>query len=277
MIPYPWCAVYGGRGGGGTNCGFSTWQQCMATVSGIGGLCEPNQFYNPRGGSEVPQETTALACIDWSARSCAIARPCSQGQFNIAQILQDALSLHQQGRLREAEKLYTRALKAAPDNFDALHLLGLINAQNGQMGEAYRLMSAALKINPNVPDVLINFANVLHGLKRDDEALASIDKALALRPGDPDALLHRGNALIALNRPNDALPCFDAVLARSRDTGMRFLIAASHAQLLVTTNRLSPTSMPILARTPTDTETLYNRGHGADRIGSLRRSSLRVR
>ena len=50
--PYPWCAVYGGRGGGGSNCGFSTWQQCMATVSGIGGSCEPNQFYNPRGGSK---------------------------------------------------------------------------------------------------------------------------------------------------------------------------------------------------------------------------------
>ena len=50
--PYPWCAVYSGRSGGASNCGFSTWQQCMATVSGIGGFCEPNQFYNPRGGSK---------------------------------------------------------------------------------------------------------------------------------------------------------------------------------------------------------------------------------
>jgi len=50
--PYPWCAVYGGRNGaGGSNCGFRTWQQCMATVSGIGGFCEPNQFYNPGGVS----------------------------------------------------------------------------------------------------------------------------------------------------------------------------------------------------------------------------------
>jgi hypothetical protein len=47
--PYPWCAVYGGRGGGGgTNCGFLTIEQCRATVSGIGGFCAPNQFYNPR-------------------------------------------------------------------------------------------------------------------------------------------------------------------------------------------------------------------------------------
>jgi len=43
--PYPWCAVYSGNKGGGTNCGFSTLDQCRATVSGIGGFCEPNLFY----------------------------------------------------------------------------------------------------------------------------------------------------------------------------------------------------------------------------------------
>ena len=45
--PYPWCAVYSGDAGGASNCGFSTIEQCRATVSGIGGSCEPNQFYNP--------------------------------------------------------------------------------------------------------------------------------------------------------------------------------------------------------------------------------------
>ena len=30
---------------------FDIWMR-MATVSGIGGSCEPNQFYNPRGGSK---------------------------------------------------------------------------------------------------------------------------------------------------------------------------------------------------------------------------------
>ena len=45
QIYYPWCAVYGGRSGGGTNCGFSTIEQCRATVSGIGGFCQPNPFY----------------------------------------------------------------------------------------------------------------------------------------------------------------------------------------------------------------------------------------
>ena len=44
--PYKWCAVYGGRGGGGaTNCGFVTLEQCRATISGIGGTCELNPRY----------------------------------------------------------------------------------------------------------------------------------------------------------------------------------------------------------------------------------------
>ena len=46
-----WCAQYSGRSGGATNCGFFTIEQCRATVSGIGGFCVPNQFYNPCGSA----------------------------------------------------------------------------------------------------------------------------------------------------------------------------------------------------------------------------------
>jgi hypothetical protein len=45
-VYYPWCAYYSGRdGGGATNCGFVSWSQCMATVSGIGGYCGPSPRY----------------------------------------------------------------------------------------------------------------------------------------------------------------------------------------------------------------------------------------
>ncbi len=54
-IEYPWCAQYGGGAmGGGRNCGFSTIEQCRATVSGIGGFCEPNPFY-PGSASDTSQ------------------------------------------------------------------------------------------------------------------------------------------------------------------------------------------------------------------------------
>ena len=47
---YPWCAYYSGKEGGGTNCGFTTFQQCLDTVSGIGGSCQRNNLYQPPPG-----------------------------------------------------------------------------------------------------------------------------------------------------------------------------------------------------------------------------------
>jgi hypothetical protein len=47
---YPWCAHYG-TGFDGVNCGFTTYQQCMDTVSGIGGFCMLNNTYQQTPGS----------------------------------------------------------------------------------------------------------------------------------------------------------------------------------------------------------------------------------
>ena len=47
---YPWCAYYNFLQGGATNCGFSTIQQCLAAVSGVGGSCGPSPIYEPAPG-----------------------------------------------------------------------------------------------------------------------------------------------------------------------------------------------------------------------------------
>ncbi len=50
---YPWCVQYGSRDGG-VNCGFVTWDQCMAARFGNGGFCYRNPFY--RGESLYAQQ-----------------------------------------------------------------------------------------------------------------------------------------------------------------------------------------------------------------------------
>ena len=106
-------------------------------------------------------------------------------------------------------------LKAAPDNFDALNLLGSVKAQLGEMGEAHRLFGAAVKINPQVPQAWINLGQSLYMLKRHEEALDSFDKALALAPDDVDTLDHHANVLLSLRPPREALAEFQQVLARA--------------------------------------------------------------
>jgi tetratricopeptide (TPR) repeat protein len=189
--------------------------------------------------------------------------------FHPGQALQQALALHQQGRLDDAEALYNRVLKAQRDNFDALHLLGMLNHQRGRAGEAYRLIAAALKVQPHSPDALANMAMVLHGLKRSDEALQSIDKALALAPSHPDALNGRGNILLDLKRPAEALAAFDAVLAAAP----RHLQArVNRGNALVELNRAEealPDYDAALALAPGHPLVLYNRGNALRALGRL--------
>jgi hypothetical protein len=39
---YPWCANYGPST---RNCGFVSFEQCRATITGTGGFCAPNPMY----------------------------------------------------------------------------------------------------------------------------------------------------------------------------------------------------------------------------------------
>jgi len=49
---YPWCAIYYTIDSNGTpSCSFDTRQQCMETISGLGGFCVENQYYR---GVAVP-------------------------------------------------------------------------------------------------------------------------------------------------------------------------------------------------------------------------------
>jgi hypothetical protein len=42
---YPWCAYYDWST---YNCGFRTYQQCLATIQGTGGYCTRNPWYYQR-------------------------------------------------------------------------------------------------------------------------------------------------------------------------------------------------------------------------------------
>ena len=46
--PYQWCAVLGGADDLSTGCYYMTLQQCQASISGNGGFCTHNNFYDGR-------------------------------------------------------------------------------------------------------------------------------------------------------------------------------------------------------------------------------------
>ena len=124
-----------------------------------------------------------------------------------------AIQLHQQGRLDEAQTLYRQILALDPRVFPALYLLGMLRLQQGDSTEAVDLLGRALAINPNDLAALAHYGLALLGQSRFGEAVASFDRLLAFQPGEPTALMGRGTALKALGRDAAALADYESVLA----------------------------------------------------------------
>jgi protein O-GlcNAc transferase len=126
--------------------------------------------------------------------------------------LQRAFSLHQQGKVADAERLYLEILKQYPREFQALHHLGVLKCQQFQNDEGIKLISAALKIEPYSVDALFNLALGLRNLNRATEALAAFDRALLINPQHVRALFERAFFLAKLGRAQEALAGFDNTL-----------------------------------------------------------------
>lgn len=178
----------------------------------------------------------------------------------------EALGLHRQGRLAEAEKIYSRILKSLPDQFDVLQLLAQLKMQRDKPGEAFRLMTSAVELRPRSADARAHLGTVLARLERHAEALASFDVALRIDPNHVDAIGQRGDILLRLGRPAQALAAFDAALVRaphhvaaavSRGTALAGL--GRHADALAQFDA-------VLAVTPHPVAS-YNRGNALADLG----------
>ena len=67
-----------------------------------------------------------------------------------------AVSLHQEGRIAQAEALYREILSQEPEHLEALNALGLLYVQNGNISEGLFWLSKAEEQEPNHPSVLMN-------------------------------------------------------------------------------------------------------------------------
>jgi predicted O-linked N-acetylglucosamine transferase (SPINDLY family) len=125
--------------------------------------------------------------------------------LNVPQTLAQALKLHEQGRLSEAERLYAAVLAVRPNHFDALQMMGLVKLAAGQPAEALRLVSAAMASRAPSPQILLNHGLILDALKRHEEAIASFEQALKLKSKYAEAHNNRGATLVTLGRDEEGL------------------------------------------------------------------------
>jgi protein O-GlcNAc transferase len=187
--------------------------------------------------------------------------------LQLAQILTHGMTAHRQGRLAEAERSYQAVLNIKRDDFDSLHLLGVVRWQQRRHDEASRLIKQALRVRPDSAEACANLGIVLQSLDQPGEAIVAYDRALSINPRYAKALCHRGDSLRALGRNGEALASYDKALAAASgyaeahvNRGVVLRELGRHADALASFDRA-------LALQPVNPDILYNRANCLQSLG----------
>jgi tetratricopeptide (TPR) repeat protein len=150
----------------------------------------------------------------------------------VAEDMQAALALHQQGRLDEAIALYERLRAMAEPSADLLYLLGTACCQTGAFDSGIGHLRKALAIDPAYAPAALNLGAALNETGRYAEALDAYDRAIALGAEPAMSQLNRGIALQHLGRLAEALPAFGEAIRLEPGSAMaRYNRGVVHAQL----------------------------------------------
>jgi eukaryotic-like serine/threonine-protein kinase len=114
------------------------------------------------------------------------------------------LVLNEQGKLKEAELMLTKALALDPRNPRSHYNLGLNLQRQGNNARAVDAYRQSIALKPDFAVAYNNYGNALTALRRFDEALAAFDKSITLRPCYARAYYNRGYLLDQLRRFGEA-------------------------------------------------------------------------
>jgi len=177
--------------------------------------------------------------------------------LSASELLQEAMSLHQQGQLPEAEVSYSRLLELDPHHPRALRLWGILARERDELGTSLDLLTRlveiagedaaslselalthmmaghlhqadacfrrALACDPDFYKALANLGALLHRRGHLHEAIGIYRRCLGLEPHDLELRCNLANALMDAGQSDEALAECDAALSVSPDNP--FLLA----------------------------------------------------
>lgn len=102
-------------------------------------------------------------------------------------ILAEAMDLHREGHLQQAQQRYEAILSEEPSHFTALHMLGVIACQQQNYQEGIGRIKKALIINPRSLSAYVNLVNAFEQTGQYREAIINLYELLLLEPAHLEA------------------------------------------------------------------------------------------
>jgi len=146
-------------------------------------------------------EATSAVMADSGRGLPGCRAPVSPTLADLSVLYQQALALHRDNRLDEAEFLYRQILAVEPNHPGALHFLGMVAFAQKNLPEAIRFIECSLVKCTTKPIYFNNYGVALKEAKRLEEAKNAFEEALILDPNYPDAHSNLGLVIMLLGEP----------------------------------------------------------------------------
>src|SRR5262249_41615882 len=173
----------------------------------------------PKSGARTPALFSIIAAVLLSAPVPGLT---AQGD-NVARRLERSADLIRLNKIAEAERELAGILKVAPNDADALNLLGTIRAQQGRLKEAESLFRQALRANGSLISAHMNLA-YLYALQRAPEnTISEFREVLRLDPANVEASYKLARLLLSEGRVDDSIQFIEDAM-RSQKQGNTFLL-----------------------------------------------------
>jgi protein O-GlcNAc transferase len=123
------------------------------------------------------------------------------------ELVRQAYSHHQQGRLDLAEPLYAQTLAANPDHVDANYLFGVLAIQTQNFALAEKHLRHAIRLNPLHAHAFAELGKAVSYQKRFAESLTLLKQAVAMMPSLHVALHDIATSWVSMGLFEQAVEC----------------------------------------------------------------------
>lgn len=155
--------------------------------------------------TESPKSDNNTPDGEISAASIEIPCESSLSGLTVTQAVDQAFSHYKNANMPEAEQLCRLVLAKAPDQVDAMQLLGLVLRQRREFAEAVEFLREAIRHAPGHSALHNNLGMTLHQMEKGEEAVIEFRRAIELREDFAKAYNNLGAALMKLGRLDEAV------------------------------------------------------------------------
>tara|TARA_Y100001968_G_scaffold102775_1_gene92745 strand:+ start:361 stop:2325 length:1965 start_codon:yes stop_codon:yes gene_type:complete len=141
--------------------------------------------------------------ITWDEENITIYT-ISENQISENKMTNQAIRLHSEGRIKEAEKYYHYCINQRCKDPRVFSNYGILLKDLGRLKEAEKMTRIAIKLNPSYVIAFSNLGSILKDLGRLDEAEKSIRKSIQLNPDYAMAYSNLGSIYKDLGRLYEA-------------------------------------------------------------------------